>query len=142
MANRHEKKTRHLTGGGLLISVGFGGAVFPSSARLAADEGDGADIAAGGAGILLAGGASGGTGGGTTGFLMLDPLLVADDTEGGEDDDGEDQAADKGGAERDGIALEGTAGSDSEECVGGGDDCGDVLLHWWLRFRGAFHLMS
>lgn len=113
-----------------LISAGFGGAVSPSSIRLAADEGDGADVSTDGAGVLLVGGASGGTGGGTSGFLLLDPLLVADDTEGGEDDGGENQAADEGGTERDSIALEGTAGADGEECVGGGDDCGDVLLHW------------
>ena len=128
------KKARHLIGGGLLIPVGFGGAVSTSSVRLAADEGDGADIATGVAGVLLAGGASGGTGGGTAGFLLLDSLLVADDTEGGEDDGGEDQAADEGGAEGDGIALEGTAGADGEECVGCGDDCGDVLLHWLAPF--------
>lgn len=139
--NRHEK-ARHQIGDGLLISVRFGGAVFPSSVRLAADEGDGADVSTDGAGVLLSCGTSGGTGGGTAGFLMLDPLLVADDAEGGEDDDGEDQAADEGGTERDGIAFEGTAGADGEECVGGGDDCGDGLLHCGLRFRGAVHLMS
>lgn len=130
MANRHKKKARHRSVVAGLISAGFGSAVFPSSVRLTADEGDGADIATGVAGVLLVGGASGGTGGGTSGFLLLDTLLVADDTKGGEDDDGEDQAADECGAEGDCIAFEGTAGADGEECVGGGDDCGDVLLHW------------
>ena len=144
------KKARHQSVVAGFISAGFGGAVFASSVRLAADEGDGADIATGCAGVLLTGGASGGTGGGngaltdadTSGLLLLDPLLVADDAEGGEDDGGEDQAADECGAEADSVALEGSAGPDGEECVGCGDDGCDVLLHFWLHFSGAVHLIS
>ena len=62
------KKARHQSVVAGFISAGFGGAVFASSVRLAADEGDGADIATGCTGVLLTGGASGGTGGGTSGL--------------------------------------------------------------------------
>lgn len=136
------KKARHQSVVAGFIPAGFGGAVFASSVRLAADEGDGADIATGCAGVLLTGGASGDTGGGTSGLLLHDSLLVTDDAEGGEDDGGEDQAADECGAEADSVALEGSAGPDGEECVGCGDDGCDVLLHFWLHFSGAVHLIS
>ena len=80
--------------------------------------------------------------GGTESGLILCPLLVAEGLRGDDGDGGANQAYDKSLAERHRIAFDSPADADDEQGVDGRDDCGDVLLHFGIRFRSAFHLTS